>query len=455
MHRFWRTALLIALLSALAVPAFADGPASKINSGDTAWMLASAALVLLMTPGLGLFYCGMVRSKNVLSVLMQSFVACGLITIQWCVFGYSLAFGPDHKGLIGDLSWAFLHNVSSWTPDPYGYGPTIPHIVYCMFQLMFAIITPALISGAVVERMKFSAYTLFILLWATCVYDPLTHWVWGHNGWLARNHVEDFAGGSVVEMASGFSSLTIALIVGRRRRSEGGDEMRPHNLPITALGAGILWFGWFGFNAGSAISSGQLAASAFAATHIAGAVAATTWMCLDWALYKKPTALGFCSGLVAGLVAITPACGFVTPMGAMIVGLGAGVICYYAIRIKHMMRADDSLDVFGVHGCGGLWGCLATGLLSTASVNTALPAHDGLLNGGSFATSMLPQLEEIGATLLICVVGTYVIAKLVSLVCGGLRISAEGEENGLDLADHGEAGYSGDASAIPAYSGAS
>jgi Amt family ammonium transporter len=449
--RSWRFALVAALLCLIAVPAFADGPAPKIDSGDTAWMLASTALVLLMTPGLALFYGGMVRSKNVLSVLMQSFVACGLVTVQWCVFGYSLAFGPDHHGMIGDLSWAFMHNVSSFKADP-DYGATVPHQIYCMFQLMFAIITPALISGAIVERMKFSAYCLFMFLWATLVYDPLAHWVWGHNGWLGAAGAEDFAGGSVVHMSSGFSALTLAMLLGKRKRNEGGDELRPHNLPMTATGTALLWFGWFGFNAGSAISSGQLAVSAFTATHIATGAAAFTWLILDWIFYKKPTALGFCSGAVAGLVAITPACGFVSPMGALIIGIAVSCICFMCIRIKHALKADDALDVFGVHGCGGLWGCLATGLFSTVSVNPS--AHNGLLNGASFATSMLPQLKDAGSTIAVAVIGTFIIGKVVSAVCGGLRATADGEENGLDLADHGEVGYSGDASAIPSYLGA-
>ncbi len=464
--RHWRIALLVAILCALAaVPAFADtaAPAPKLDSGDTAWMLTSTALVLLMTPGLALFYGGMVRSKNVLSVLMQSFVACGLITVQWVLFGYSLAFGPDHKGLIGDLSWSFMHNVSSYTGicndhDPattangwWGYAPTIPHQVYCMFQLMFAIITPALISGAIVERMKFSAYLLFMFLWATLVYDPLAHWVWGHNGFLGVAGALDFAGGSVVHMSSGFSALTLAIILGKRKRSEGGEELRPHNLPMTALGTALLWFGWFGFNAGSACTSGQLAASAFTATHVATGTAALTWLFMDWIFYKKPTALGFCSGAVAGLVAITPACGFVTPMGALIIGIVVSVICFFTIKIKNALKADDALDVFGVHGCGGLWGCISTGLFATASVNSA--GHDGFFNGGTLKTALLPQLMDAGSTIAIAVIGTIVIAFICKVVCGGLRASDEEEENGLDVTDHGEVGYSSESSGAAALVG--
>ncbi len=451
----WRIVLATALLTLCAVPAFADGtPPSKIDSGDTAWMLASTALVLLMTPGLALFYGGMVRGKNVLSVLMQSFVACGLVTVQWVLFGYSLGFengaqSGSKSPFLGTLDWALMHHVSSYVGS--SYAPTIPHQVYCMFQLMFAIITPALISGAIVERMKFSAYCLFMLLWATFVYDPLAHWVWSSNGWLNHMGALDFAGGSVVHMSSGFSALTLAIMLGKRRRSEHGDELRPHNLPMTAIGTALLWFGWFGFNAGSACSSGQLAASAFTATHVATGTAAMTWMMLDWLFYKKPSALGFCSGAVAGLVAITPACGFVTPMASVAIGIIVSVVCFFAIKIKNAFKADDALDVFGVHGMGGLTGCICTGLFATASVNSA--GHDGWLNGGSFSGAMVPQLADAGATIVLAVVGTFIIASLVKLICGGIRATDEAEENGLDLADHGESGYSSDSSAIPAYLG--
>jgi Amt family ammonium transporter len=440
----------MATFLALSVhPAWAQSPASaphpKIDSGDTSWMLTSSALVLLMTPGLALFYAGMVRSKNVLSVLMQSFVACGLITVQWVLFGYSLAFGPDHHGLIGDLSWAGLRHVSSFTADP-DYAPTIPHQVYCMFQLMFAIITPALISGAIVERMKFSAYLLFMLLWATFVYDPLAHWVWGYHGWLQQAGALDFAGGSVVHMSSGFSALTLAIILGRRKKTSGGEELRPHNLPMTLTGVALLWFGWFGFNAGSAVSSGQLAASAFTATHIATATAAMTWLALDWLVYKKPTALGFGSGAVAGLVAITPACGFVTPLGALICGVVVSCVCFFAIRLKNLMKADDALDVFGVHGIGGLCGCILTGLLATVAVNTA--GANGLFNGNPH--QLVLQLMDAGSTIAIAVIGTTIIAYFVKFVCGGLRAADEDEEMGLDVTDHGENGYSTDTVGSPA-----
>jgi Amt family ammonium transporter len=458
-------------MTSTAIAAFADGsvPVSQwgtaahpdasvasIAGGDTAWILTSTALVLLMTPGLALFYGGMVRSKNVLSVLMQSFVACGLITVQWVVYGYSLAFGPDFHNwhFVGDLSWLFLHHVSAFR-GYYPYGTTVPHQLYCMFQLMFAIITPALISGAIVERMKFKAYLWFMLLWATFIYDPLAHMVWGQGGFLGTNGPAgaahgalDFAGGSVVHMSSGYSALTLALILGRRKRSEGGEELRPHNLPMTAIGTALLWFGWFGFNSGSAIGSNQLATTAFVATHVATGTAALTWLFLDWLMYKKPTALGFCSGAVAGLVAITPACGFVSPMASVIIGIVVSCICFFAIKIKHAIKADDALDVFGVHGIGGTWGSLATGLFAVGALNSA--GHDGVFNGGGIA-ALIPQLKDIGVTVAFSVLGTIVIAQIVKVICGGLRATDEAEEMGLDLTDHGETGYSGEAAGVPAY----
>ncbi|MGO8674076.1 MAG: ammonium transporter [Capsulimonadaceae bacterium] len=431
---------------------------SQIAGGDTAWTLTSTALVLLMTPGLALFYAGMVRSKNVLSVLMQSFVACGLITVQWVLYGYSLAFGPDWKGLhiVGDLSWVGLKHVSAFHGNTV-YGATVPHQIYCMFQLMFAIITPALISGSIVERMKFKAYLWFMLLWATIVYDPLAHMVWGQGGLLGTNGpggaahgALDFAGGTVVHMSSGWSAMTLAIILGKRRRSEGGEELRPHNLPMTLIGVALLWFGWFGFNSGSAIGSNQLAVTAFVATHVATGTAAMTWMFLDWLFYKKPTALGFGSGAVAGLVAITPACGFVSPMGALIIGILVSCICFFAIKIKNALKADDALDVFGVHGVGGMWGSLATGLFAVGALNSS--GHNGVFNGGGIA-AILPQLKDISVTIFLSIVGTCFVAWLTGLICGGLRASAESEEMGLDLTDHGEAGYSGETAGTPAFAG--
>jgi Amt family ammonium transporter len=403
----------------------------------------------------------MARSKNVLSVLMQSFVVCGLITIQWVLFGYSLAFGPDHFHLIGDLSWAGLNHVDVFKAAPVssGYAQTIPHMAFCMFQLMFAIITPALISGAVIERMKFPAYLIFIVIWATIVYDPLVHWVWGHGGWLNRANIMDFAGGTVVEMASGFSALTLAFFVGKRKKPDSGEDLAPHNLPLTMIGVGLLWFGWFGFNAGSALTvatasgtAGSSAVLAFVNTQIGASTASLAWLALDWILYKKPTALGFGSGAVAGMVAITPACGFVSPLGALLVGTVAGVVCFFAIKFKHQIGADDTLDVFGVHGCGGIWGTLATGLLAVGAYNVA--GTNGLFYGGSFVHAMLPQLLGFGGTFLITVIGTSVAAGITYVICGGLRSSADDEEAGLDLADHGETGYSGNSAGAPPLLGA-
>jgi Amt family ammonium transporter len=451
----------------LSVAAFAhesfDADPSKLNSGDTAWTLASTALVLLMTPGLALFYAGMARAKNVLSVMMQSFIACGMISLQWVLFGYSLAFGPDHpigplKGVIGGLDWIGLKHVSAYEGHN-TYGATVPHQIYCMFQLMFAIITPALISGAIVERMKWSAYFLFMLLWATFVYDPIAHMVWAVDGLLGTNGpgggakgALDFAGGTVVHMSSGWSALTLCLMLGKRKRSEGGEELRPHNLPMTLLGAALLWFGWFGFNSGSAISSGQLATAAFVATNTATGTAALVWLLLDWMIYKKPTALGFASGAVAGLVAITPACGYVTPMASVWIGLIVACVCFFSIKIKNAIKADDALDVFGVHGVGGMIGSLCTGMFASVAVNSA--AHDGALNGGGMA-AMIPQFKDIGVTIVLSMVGTFIIAKIVGAICGGLRASAENEENGLDVTEHGEVGYSTDTVGSPAFAGIS
>ncbi|HEY3330077.1 MAG TPA: ammonium transporter [Capsulimonadaceae bacterium] len=442
-----RVLLMIGLLTCIMVPAFAQsagpGPLPKFDTGDTAWMQTSTLLVLLMTvPGLALFYGGLVRSKNILSVMMQSYVATGIITVQWCLFGYSLAFGAGQGAtapFVGDFSYALMHGVDAFRAN--SLAPTIPHQLFCMFQLMFAIITPALISGAIVERMKFSAYCVFMLLWATFVYDPLAHMVWG-GGWLGTHGALDFAGGSVVHMSSGFSALVLAMMLGRRKRSEGGEELRPHNLPFTMIGAGLLWVGWFGFNAGSACGSNQLAVTAFTSTHVATATAGLVWMAWDWIVYKKPTALGFSSGLVAGLVAITPACGFVTPMGGAIIGAIVASVCFFTIKIKHAIKADDALDVFGIHGMGGLTGCLCTGLFTVSALNPAIAKHNGLFNGGTFAESMVPQLLDAGVTILMAVVGTIVLALITKVICGGLRSADEQEETGLDITDHGEAGYS-------------
>ena len=449
-----RPALRLALgaLALLCLPMAASAaPVSPaVNSGDTAWMLLATALVFFMTPGLALFYCGMVRSKNVLSVLMQSFVAAGLISVLWILVGYSLAFGPDHGGVIGDLSWAGLRSVSMYTPNT-DYSPTVPHQLFMLYQMMFAIITPALISGAVVERMKFSAYFLFILLWSLLVYVPLAHMIWGAHGFLGmtgRVHALDFAGGTVVETASGVSALVLALMLGRRR-ANGPEDLRPHNLPVTLIGTAILWVGWFGFNAGGAGSAGPLAVSAFLATHLAGAAAALTWLLLEWAMYKKPSILGFASGAIAGMVAITPAAGYVRPLEGLLIGAVAALVSFYAIKMKTRLGYDDSLDVFAVHGCAGIWGLLATGLFATVAVNAA--AADGLFNGNP--AQLGRQAIAALTAAVVAAVGTFVIAKIVGWITGGLRASAEDEENGLDVTEHGEVGYSSDNAGAPAYAG--
>lgn len=413
-------------------------------------MLLATSLVFFMTPGLALFYGGMVRAKNVLSVLMQSFVAAGLVSVLWVLVGYSLAFGPDHGGVIGDLSWAGLRGVSMYTPNA-DYAPAIPHLLFMLFQMMFAIITPALISGAIVERMKFSSYVLFILLWSLIVYAPLAHMIWGLHGILGmtgRVHALDFAGGTVVETASGVSALVLALVVGGRRRS-ALDELRPHNLPLTLVGAAILWVGWFGFNAGGAGAASALAVSAVVATHLAGASAALAWLLLEWALYRKPSILGFASGAVAGLVAITPAAGFVRPMPAMLIGIVAALVAFYAIKMKSRCGYDDSLDVFAVHGCAGMWGLLATGLFATVTVNAG--GANGLFNGNPGQLGR--QVIALVTAVLVSGIGTWVICQIVSRVTGGLRAAADDEENGLDVTEHGEVGYGGENGGIPSFAG--
>ena len=335
-------------------------PAPKVDTGDTAWVLISTALVMLMTPGLALFYGGMVRRKNVLGTIMQSFIALGVMTILWVLYGYSLSFGPDVGHIIGNLDWIGLKGVGL-EPNP-DYAATIPHQAFMIFQMMFAVITPALITGAIAERFKFSTYLVFLVLWATFVYFPLAHWVWGVGGWIRNLGALDFAGGLVVHISSGVSALAAAIVVGKRK-GYGREPMMPHNITMTLIGAALLWFGWFGFNGGSAVASGSLATSAFVVTHIATAAAALSWMFAEWKHRGKPTALGAASGAVAGLVAITPASGFVGPMSSVIIGLAAGVICYLAINLKSKFGYDDSLDVVGVHGVGGTWGAIATGSL--------------------------------------------------------------------------------------------
>lgn len=434
----WNFALklkLLFLMMFVSIPGLAwadDG--GGIDSGDTTFILISTALVMLMTPGLALFYGGMVRKKNVLSTIMQSFIVICLISVQWVLFGYSLAFGPDQGHLVGALSWLGLNGVGQEANAD--YSATIPHLVFMAFQLMFAIITAALITGSIAERMRFPAFLGFILLWSTFVYDPLAHWVWGVDGWLRNMGALDFAGGTVVHISSGVSGLVAALVLGRRK-GYGTEAMIPHQLPFTVLGAALLWFGWFGFNAGSALAANGLAASAFVVTNTSAAMAALSWVFAEWVHHGRPTVLGAASGAVAGLVAITPAAGFVTPMSALAIGLVAGVICYLAVSVvKRKLGYDDSLDAFGVHGIGGIWGALATGIFATKAVNGA--GADGLLYGN--AAQLGTQAIGVLATVAFAGTATFVILKLVAVVTS-LRATPEEEELGLDLSLHGEDAY--------------
>jgi ammonium transporter, Amt family len=404
-----------------------------INTGDTAWVLASSALVLLMTiPGLALFYGGLVRTKNVLGTLMQSFIMVGLISIQWLVFGYSLAFASGNS-LIGGLQWLGLNGVGA-APNP-DYAATIPHQAYMVFQLMFAIITPALMTGAFAERMKFSAFLLFSFLWATLIYDPLAHWVWGVDGWLHKLGALDFAGGTVVHISSGVSALVAVLIIGKRV-GFGKVATPPHNMPFVVIGASLLWVGWFGFNAGSALGANGLATSAFVATHTAAAVAALGWVIAEWIVSGKPTMLGAASGAVAGLVAITPGSGFVSPLSSVVIGAGAGIICYTAVMMKSRFGYDDSLDVVGVHGVGGTFGALATGIFASKAINPS--GADGLIYGNW--STFQNQLVAVGATIAFVAAGTAVILYgLKGFI--GLRVTEAEERLGLDLSQHNESAY--------------
>ncbi len=417
-----------------AAPAAAAPAKLTVDRGDTAWMLTSSALVLLMTaPGLALFYGGMVRQKNALATLMHSFIILCLISIQWILWGYSLAFGPDKGGIIGGLEWFGLRGVGL---EPYAaYSKTIPHQAFMLFQMMFAVITPALITGAFAERKKFSTFIVFTLLWATFVYDPLAHWVWGDGGWLKNLGALDFAGGTVVHISSGVSALVCALVIGRRR-GYGQQPMAPHNLPMTVMGAGLLWFGWFGFNAGSALEANGLAVSAFTATNTGAAAAALGWMFTEWISRGKPTVLGAASGAVAGLVAITPASGFVGPMSSLIIGAAAGFLCYNACNLKAKLGYDDSLDVVGVHGVGGTWGALATGLFASKAVNEA--GNDGLFFGNP--GQLWTQIIAVVVTWALALTVTFVLLKVLDAIMG-LRVSDEDEVAGLDLSQHSETAY--------------
>lgn len=406
-----------------------------MNSGDTAWVLVASALVLLMTiPGLAFFYGGLVRRKNVLSILMQCFIIAAVISLQWVLFGYSLSFGPDFHGFIGNLNWAGLNGVGA-LPNK-DYAATIPHSVFMIFQMMFAVITPALIIGAYAERVKFPAFLLFTVLWATFVYDPLAHWVWGNGGWLKNLGALDFAGGMVVHVSSGISALVLALLLGKRI-GYNHKPIRPHNLPFTVLGAALLWFGWFGFNAGSALAADGNAANAFVTTHVATAAAALTWAIVEWWHNDSPTILGAATGAVAGLVAITPACGFVNPMNAMFIGMIVAVVCYIAVAvIKGKLGYDDSLDAFGVHGVGGTVGTILTGLLAEKAVNAA--GADGLIFGN--AHQLYVQSLSLLATVVFAVTMTVIIFKIVDVLIG-MRVEEKNEIVGLDLTQQSEAAY--------------
>jgi len=406
-----------------------------INSGDTAWVLISTALVMMMTaPGLAFFYGGLVRRKNVLATMMQSFFVLCLISIQWILWGYSLSFGPDKGHLIGSLAWFALKGVGM-APNP-DYAATIPHLLFMAYQMMFAVITPGLITGAFAERMKFSTYVVFTLLWATLVYDPVCHWVWGQGGWLRNMGALDFAGGTVVHMSSGISALVCALLLGRRR-GYGKEPMPPHNLPLVVLGACLLWFGWFGFNAGSALAANGLAVSALIATNTAAAAAALTWMFIEWKLIGKPTILGGATGAVAGLVAITPAAGFVSPVSSILIGMIVGSVCYVSVAvIKLKLSYDDSLDAFGVHGVGGTVGALVTGLFAQKIINAA--GNNGLFFGNPAQLKI--QATGALATAAYSIAVTFVLLKVLDAIMG-LRVSDEEEVVGLDITQHEESAY--------------
>ncbi|MEO8461749.1 MAG: ammonium transporter [Chloroflexota bacterium] len=433
MRRF-TTALLAALVGSAIVPAAAfaaDG--GEINSGDTAWMLASTALVMIMLPGLALFYGGLVRRKNVLSTIMHSFFGLAIVSVVWVLIGFSLAFGPDVNGwgLVGNLDYVGFFNVGL-TPSAV-YATTIPFVLFASFQLMFAAITPALITGAFAERKRFAAFVLFTVLWSVFVYSPIAHWVWATDGWLYRLGALDFAGGTVVHASSGVSALIVAILIGRR--VVNGERLEPHDVPMTVLGAGLLWFGWFGFNAGSALAANGIAASAFLVTNTAAAAGTLTWVAASYLHRRKVSVIGAAAGAVAGLVAVTPASGFVTAGGAILIGLTAGALCYSATLLRERIKVDDALDVFAVHGVGGIFGAVATGVLATSAVQSGF---SGLIDGNP--GQVITQLVAVGATIGYAVTATFVIVKLVDAILG-IRISARDEEMGIDLAIHGEVAY--------------
>jgi Amt family ammonium transporter len=421
-----------------------------IDTGDTAFMLISAALVLLMTPGLAFFYGGLVRSRNVLNTMMMSLILMALVGVTWVLWGYSLAFAPiavsgdcsnlpdslqlSANPIIGSLNWLFLNNVAFDKPDPVCYAATVPHQVFMVYQMMFAIITPALISGAIVERMSFKAFFWFVILWSTFIYAPLAHWVWG-KGWIGSMGALDFAGGTVVHISSGVSAVVAAWVIGPRKNFMI-QPAAPHNVPYVLLGIGLLWFGWFGFNAGSALGAGALATVAFVATMVAAAAGGLTWLIIEWGLRGKPTAIGIASGFLAGLVGITPAAGFVTPIGAILIGSITSICCFYAVSLRAKLEFDDSLDTYPIHGVGGTVGAILTGIFATKAVNSA--GNDGLLFGNPGL--LIPQIVVVIATYIFAAVGTFAILKLLGFFME-LRVQPNSEDQGLDITEHGEEGY--------------
>lgn len=425
----WRISGLLGLLISGAAKAEEAAAAPTVNSGDTAWMLVSAAMVMLMTPGLAFFYAGMVRSKNAVATMMHSMIALPVVTICWIFFGYSLAFGPNSGAWIGNLSWAFLNGVGG-APNT-DYGATIPHSLFMVFQLMFAIVTPALVSGAFAERIKFKSYLAFLVLWSLFIYSPLCHWVWGMGGYLRTAGILDFAGGLVVHLSAGASALAAAMVFGKRK-DYGKADYSAHNVPLVVIGTGLLWFGWFAFNGGSAIGSGELATTAFVNTHIAGCTAMLAWVVLDWILKGKPSLVGACIGAVVGLITITPASGFVTANSAIIIGILGGIAGNLVAFARSKTQLDDSLDVFACHGVGGALGILLTGFMASKAVNAAGADASGAL--------VATQLKGIALTFVFCFVGTFVILKAIDLVFG-LRPDANDEEAGLDKSEHGEKSY--------------
>lgn len=430
-----KRSVLFALPAAfLPMAAFAAEPASELNAGDMAYVAVATLLVLIMTPALGFFYGGLVRRKNTLNTMMMSFICLAIFTVQWFLFGYSLSFGPDVGGVIGNLDWAFLSGVGmDANPD---YSATIPHILFCMFQMAFAILTPAIVSGGIVERTRFPAYCLFILLWGTFVYDPMCHMVWGVGGFIRDMGALDFAGGTVIHVTSGFSALTAAILIGKRK-DFGTGVIRPHNIPYVCLGASFLWLGWFGFNSGAGLTSSAVMAQALANTGIASCTAGLVWAVLDKVIHQKVTTVGLMTGLVAGLVGITPGAGFVDSAAAFFIGLTTPCICYFFIAVvKAKFKYDDALDAFGCHGVGGVWGALMTGVFCTKAVNEA--GADGLLAGNP--AQMIPQVTGILVGIAMAVVVTFILIKVVGLFLR-VRATPSEEAQGLDFIEHGERSY--------------